>query len=99
MPVLVRRRPQAFSARNNRVISQKTGNRSALGLMLAAMAAAISACSSERGDTGPGAVSEGEAKALQEAAEMLDERQLPQEALPHQPTADPSPRMTDSTSQ
>ncbi|MEP3051899.1 MAG: hypothetical protein ABJP48_04060 [Erythrobacter sp.] len=33
-------------------------------------------------DTGPGAVSEGEAAALDEAAEMLDARQLPPEAIP-----------------
>ena len=30
----------------------------------------------------PGAVSEGEAKALEEAAQMLDERRLPEGALP-----------------
>lgn len=32
--------------------------------------------------TGPGAVSEGEARALDDAAEMLKERRLPEGALP-----------------
>ncbi len=43
---------------------------------------ALAACGGESGDTGPGAVSEGEAQALDEAAEMLDERRLPPEVLP-----------------
>lgn len=34
------------------------------------------------GTGGPGAVSEGEAQALDEAAEMLDERRLPDGVLP-----------------
>lgn len=43
--------------------------------------AAVSACN-EQGGSAPGAVSEGEAQALEEAAEMLDERQLPEGVLP-----------------
>jgi hypothetical protein len=53
-------------------------------LMLAAgplFALALAACGSEGADA-PGAVSPGEAKALEEAAEMLDERRLPPDALP-----------------
>ncbi|MEM9501780.1 MAG: hypothetical protein AAF941_08030 [Pseudomonadota bacterium] len=34
------------------------------------------------GGSGPGGVSEGEARALDEAAEMLDAQRLPDEALP-----------------
>lgn len=34
------------------------------------------------GATGPGAVSEGEAASLDDAAEMLEERRLPEGALP-----------------
>ena len=52
--------------------------------MLAAALAlplALAACGDEAASP-PGAVSPGEAKALDEAAEMLDERRLPPEALP-----------------
>lgn len=55
------------------------------------------ACDNGGGSTGPGAVSEGEARALDEAAEMLEERNLPdgalpptgQEALPTDPVPEP----------
>jgi hypothetical protein len=53
-------------------------------LMLAAALAAplaLAACGSEEA-TPPGKISPGEAKALEEAATMLDERRLPPEALP-----------------
>lgn len=56
-------------------------------LLLAALSALLAACDSG-GPDAPGGVSAGEAKALEEAAEMLDERQLPPEALP--PEASPS---------
>ncbi|MFU7526910.1 hypothetical protein [Qipengyuania sp. ASV99] len=48
---------------------------------LVSTALALSACGSA-GSSAPGAVSEGEAQALEEAAEMLDERRLPEGALP-----------------
>lgn len=51
----------------------------ALSLTLAAVTS-LAAC--DGGGGAPGAVSEGEAKALEEAAEMLEERQLPEGALP-----------------
>jgi hypothetical protein len=55
-----------------------------------ALALALAACGSE-GARDPGAVSPGEAKALDEAAQMLDERRLPPEALPTDaPTAAPA---------
>lgn len=41
----------------------------------------LTACGSDT-DPGPGGVTVGEAKALDEAAEMLDQRRLPPEALP-----------------
>lgn len=41
----------------------------------------LSACDAG-GGSAPGAVSEGEARALDEAAEMLDERRLPEGVLP-----------------
>lgn len=41
----------------------------------------VGACNNS-GNSAPGAVSEGEARALDEAAEMLEERNLPEGALP-----------------
>lgn len=46
-----------------------------------ALALALSACGDE-GAKAPGGVSPGEAKALDDAAAMLEERKLPPEALP-----------------
>lgn len=46
----------------------------------------------------PGEVSEGEAKALEEAASMLDERRLPPEAVPPEAGAAPQ-EMTGDTAQ
>jgi hypothetical protein len=42
----------------------------------------LAACSDSDDDAGPGGVSTGEAEALDEAAEMLEARRLPVEALP-----------------
>jgi len=44
--------------------------------------ALLAACGPSDSDPGPGGVTVGEAKALDEAAEMLDQRRLPPEALP-----------------
>lgn len=49
--------------------------------LAAALALTLAACGGEGAST-PGGVSPGEAKALEEAAAMLDERQLPPGALP-----------------
>ncbi len=46
-----------------------------------ALPLALPACGDE-GASAPGGVSPGEAQALDDAASMLDERQLPPEALP-----------------
>ena len=51
------------------------------GASMMASVMLLAACNPP-GGSAPGAVSEGEASALEEAAEMLDERQLPQGALP-----------------
>jgi hypothetical protein len=45
------------------------------------LALALAACGGE-GARAPGEVSAGEAKALEEAAQMLDEHRLPPDALP-----------------
>jgi hypothetical protein len=47
-----------------------------------AIALLVSGCGSNDNDPGPGGVTVGEARALDEAAEMLDEQRLPEEALP-----------------
>ena len=57
-------------------------------LIAAGLALALAACGGD-GPDAPGAVSQGEAEALEAAAEMLDARRLPPEALP--PEATPPP--------
>jgi hypothetical protein len=51
-------------------------------LALVGAALALASCGGGDNDPGPGGVTVGEARALDEAAEMLDERRLPDEALP-----------------
>ncbi len=55
--------------------------RARVWLAVPALLIALAACD-QTGGTGPGGVSEGEASALEDAAEMLDERRLPDGALP-----------------
>lgn len=64
---------------------------------IAAMAAlfSLSACGGAEPDSGPGAVTESEAQALDEAAEMLDARALPPEVLPNSGTATGAPLSAD----
>lgn len=45
------------------------------------MLLALPACGSSDSDPGPGGVTVGEARALDEAAEMLEQRRLPPETL------------------
>lgn len=54
-----------------------------------ALGVVLTGCGNEEANA-PGAVSPGEAKALDEAAAMLDERRLPPEALPTDAPADTS---------
>ncbi len=62
-----------------------------------ALALALAGCGGE-GARAPGEVSAGEAKALEDAASMLDERRLPPEALSPEaaPTAAPADLTGDS---
>jgi len=58
-------------------------NRLTLAALAGFSVAALSACDSADADyAAPGAVSEGEEAALDEAAKMLDAQRLPQGALP-----------------
>lgn len=66
-------------------------------LIAASLALTLAACGGD-GPRTPGGVSEGEAKALEQAATMLDQRRLPPKALP--PEALAGAEMTgDSASQ
>lgn len=51
-------------------------------ILFAVLILPLTACSGADDDAGPGGVSVGEAKALDEAAEMIEARRLPEEALP-----------------
>ncbi|MDP5104331.1 MAG: hypothetical protein NWP98_10435 [Erythrobacter sp.] len=62
-------------------------------LIAASLVLTLAACGEERARA-PGTVSEGEAKALDAAAAMLDQRRLPPEALPPE-SAQPQPAPAD----
>jgi hypothetical protein len=51
---------------------------------------ALAACGKADNDPGPGGVTVGEARALDEAAEMLGQRRMPADALA-EPSAAPAP--------
>lgn len=55
---------------------------SAAILLLSAAILLLGACGQAEDEAGPGGVSVGEAKALDEAAEMIESRRLPEQALP-----------------
>ena len=59
------------------------------GALLACAAAVLAGCDAGDNEPGPGGVTVGEARALDEAAEMLDEQRLPGDATPS-----PSPEAT-----
>jgi len=65
----------------------------ALPFALVPLAAlALSGCGSSEGQSGPGGVTQGEAKALDEAAEMIEKQRLPEDALrTPSPTLSPAP--------
>lgn len=50
-------------------------------ILLIAIATATAACGQADNDPGPGGVTVGEARALDEAAEMIEAKRLPPEAL------------------
>jgi predicted small secreted protein len=65
--------------------------RPAAPLVLVALSLVLAACGNESASA-PGEVSPGEAKALDDAASMLDERKLPPEAIPTDaPSTSPPP--------
>jgi len=59
-------------------------------LFSAMMLTGLAACGPAQNDPGPGGVTVGEARALDEAAEMLDERNAPPESIENQ-NAEPVP--------
>ena len=56
-------------------------NRAVSGLLLGLTACLLAGCGQGENDPGPGGVTVGEARALDEAAQMLEERRLPPEDL------------------
>ena len=61
-------------------------------LVLGAATLLLAGCGPNDTDPGPGGVTVGEARALDEAAEMLDEQRVPAEALPPPaPEGSPAP--------
>lgn len=59
-------------------------------LALLASSLMLAACGKSDNAPGPGGVTVGEARALDEAADMIEKRQLPKEAL-HAPAPAPAP--------
>lgn len=57
------------------------------GLVLA-MTASLAACGPSDNDPGPGGVTVGEARALDEAAQMIEERRIPADVLAEQDDAE-----------
>ena len=54
----------------------------------------LSACGAGDNDLGPGGVTVGEARALDEAAAMLDEQRLPEQAVPAATTSSDTEQST-----
>lgn len=63
-------------------------------LALAALSFGLASCGPAENDPGPGGVTMGEARALDEAAEMLDERQANPDTAT-EPRADAAPNESD----
>lgn len=57
-------------------------------LALLAITALLAACGPSDNDPGPGGVTVGEARALDEAAEMIEERRIPADVLAEQDDAE-----------
>lgn len=51
-------------------------------IVLVPLALSLAGCGQADNDPGPGGITVGEARALNEAAEMIEQRRLPAEALP-----------------
>lgn len=65
-------------------------------ILLAALAVALAGCN-DAGADAPGGVSAGEAEALEQAAEMLDQRRLPPAALGPELASDAAPASAEMT--
>jgi len=63
-------------------------------LFLASLIALLGACGQGENEPGPGGVTVGEARALDEAAEMLEQRRLPPEVLKPLPDDVPQAQST-----
>ena len=57
-------------------------------LLLPALVLVLAACGPKETDPGPGGVTVGEARALDEAAEMIEERRIPADVLAEQDGAE-----------
>ena len=75
-----------------------TGGARALPVALA-VAALLAGCGPNDTDPGPGGVTVGEARALDEAPDMLDQQRLPEEALPPATAASPGAPEDDPAAQ
>ena len=64
--------------------------RPALTLAAVATALLLSACSSQDNDTGQTGMTQGESKALDDAAQMIEERRLPPDAIESPDASAPS---------
>ncbi len=65
---------------------------------IAILTALLTACGSGAGESGPGGVTAGEARALDDAAEMVETKRLPPDALrppSEQPAAPAAPAAAD----
>lgn len=87
------RRPKRPPRQPNRLVFDfafRAGGAGALPALLVP-ALLLASCGPNDTDPGPGGVTVGEARALDEAAEMLDEQRLPEEALSPSPGPAESP--------
>ena len=66
------------------------------GSIILAVSLLLAACGQKDTDPGPGGVSVGEARALDEAAAMLDRQRLPPSALPSAAPSSPHPAPSSS---
>ena len=60
--------------------------------MVLVAALAVAGCGPGENDPGPGGVTVGEARALDDAAEMIEARRVPPEALPQAPSENQAAR-------
>jgi hypothetical protein len=76
----------------------RAGRASILPAFCAAALLLMAGCGANDNDPGPGGVTVGEARALDQAAEMLDQQRLPEQASPS-PSPAPSAEETPETAE